>query len=1255
MSTPARKPPRASPALDARASTSPFPPTPYSAAQSAAKVAKIGNVEYATLADAVAAANESEDVTIKMLKDYTTADNESIVFTKNATLDLNDTTLTFSDGQRYGKKLAVGTLNATTPEVTFQNGTIVFACYPDDTACGRGVNVFGTLNVACTITQTCDNPAKTGQPIFDCYGASVVNIGEGAVIEGLYGDVFRTKDDVTDEPDVTINITGGSVMSAHSDDGIFYLMKPAPAMVANITGGELSFKTSAFAKRNYQTLKCELDDTCGAKFDCNTGNLADYIKSGYEAVLGDDELYTIQAIPSFDVTFTVDEEEIPDSTTNVLRDTTLTAEMIPDVTDLEGAWDVNPVGAIITCETNFNFTTVKYVTITLPQTLPEGVTALVVSQSVDGVEWELVEGNQIVKDNFYVVVATADEGYTIQNPIKSGTADDDIEVTDTDFEGKITPPAPAIDVAKIGDTFYKDLHEALTAAKAKETVEIIADIDLKNAEWTPVAFTGKTLLGNSHIISNLNVVGTSGYAGFISDASTSKIRDLVIENVTVDAAGCTGVGAVAGYFDSGSLASNVTVCGRIQVTGYKYVGGIVGNSGNGSDKIIDCSVIGDGAATSFIQIPTTGDGQVGGIAGYAAAVKVFGCKVQNLTVVGPGKVGGLLGRHHNGCDAVNCSVSNVIVKSDATHMGAAVGQCGENAPYLINCEVTDTVLQGMDGSEKPFAIYGTKLTAGKAYVYATNVVGQTMNAYASKYNFTAGDFNIDYEEDGVTAVEADLADGYELVATEEEGWYTIQKAPVAEIVDGDRYATLGEAIAALTGGETIKLLANYTAADAENLVFTKSATLDLGDFELTLSAKLLSAKLFKVADGASVSFENGTITMGDSAYGLQVHGTATVEDGCTMTKLISTASGPIFDIYGLGEASTNGGTVIVNGGTLTSNGDVFRHKKKAAKATVIVNGGTITATPDGDYDGHEGIFFGSSYTSVDDVVTITGGTFIGNFGHNPFWGVVSNVHYVKFGAEAAAARFSDPTYVRPNLADGYELVEAEEDDYWKIAKIPSFTVAAISVDNATVEATNKTAKTVLALPATVLRDTEIAVTVTPAADYEYATTPAGWTKNENGSITTNATVTADLAITVEAPTAAAAPWPVIPEFPADADDEVKAKYAKWAKDHNVTDPAGNSDAFLMNVDPTGDIPELEIKGIEVEGTTATIAVGTDTTDFDLGKINGVLYVESTDELAGEWTVKEYDLPTGDVVETATFTVTTGKFMRAKVGFKDPTK
>ena len=114
--------------------------------------------------------------------------------------------------------------------------------------------------------------------------------------------------------------------------------------------------------------------------------------------------------------------------------------------------------------------------------------------------------------------------------------------------------------------------------------------------------------------------------------------------------------------------------------------------------------------------------------------------------------------------------------------------------------------------------------------------------------------------------------------------------------------------------------------------------------------------------------------------------------------------------------------------------------------------------------------------------------------------------------------------------------------------LQQFTVAAITVDNASVEATNKTAKVALELPATVLRDTEIAVTVTPNENYEYKTTPAGWTKNEDGSITTNATVTANLAITVEAPTAAITP--VDPETPKSYDSKEAADAAAAAINAN---------------------------------------------------------------------------------------------------------
>lgn len=135
----------------------------------------------------------------------------------------------------------------------------------------------------------------------------------------------------------------------------------------------------------------------------------------------------------------------------------------------------------------------------------------------------------------------------------------------------------------------------------------------------------------------------------------------------------------------------------------------------------------------------------------------------------------------------------------------------------------------------------------------------------------------------------------------------------------------------------------------------------------------------------------------------------------------------------------------------------------------------------------------------------------------------------------------------------YEVVEIANGDgtyTYSASAIPSYTVAAISVANAKVEATNKTAKVALELPATVLRDTEIAVTVTPNENYEYKNAPAGWTKNEDGSITTNATVTADLAITVEAPTAAL--QPVDPETPKNYDSKEAADAAAAAINANKT-------------------------------------------------------------------------------------------------------
>ena len=52
----------------------------------------------------------------------------------------------------------------------------------------------------------------------------------------------------------------------------------------------------------------------------------------------------------------------------------------------------------------------------------------------------------------------------------------------------------------------------------------------------------------------------------------------------------------------------------------------------------------------------------------------------------------------------------------------------------------------------------------------------------------------------------------------------------------------------------------------------------------------------------------------------------------------------------------------------------------------------------------------------------------------------------------------------------------------------------------------------------IAKNTDVTVTATPATGYEYATTPAGWEAGDNGTITTNFTITADTTVTAPAPT-----------------------------------------------------------------------------------------------------------------------------------------
>lgn len=247
-----------------------------------------------------------------------------------------------------------------------------------------------------------------------------------------------------------------------------------------------------------------------------------------------------------------------------------------------------------------------------------------------------------------------------------------------------------------------------------KTVQLGSDIDLDNAEWTPIGGTdtGKsfagTFDGGGHTISNLKITRENANKAqnnrvglFGSCTSAAKLQNFTLYNV--DVTGCLNVAAVLGGNGvAEAKISDVHVSGNVQVSGWWYVGGILGK---GYTTITDCSVEGDSPKTSYVSI---NGGYVGGIVGFMGEgnCKTIGCTVENLTVEGADNgIGGINGILHYGNTIQDCTATNVIVwqTSDAgsdgrIYAGAFAGTYldnnGKTPPTLDGCEFTGEIYSG---------------------------------------------------------------------------------------------------------------------------------------------------------------------------------------------------------------------------------------------------------------------------------------------------------------------------------------------------------------------------------------------------------------------------------------------------------------------------------------------------------------------------------------------------------------------------------
>lgn len=536
-------------------------------------------------------------------------------------------------------------------------------------------------------------------------------------------------------------------------------------------------------------------------------------------------------------------------------------------------------------------------------------------------------------------------------------------------------------IAKIGDTYYSDLHEAMVACKVGETVLLIADVDLAGIEWEPVSFKG-IFDGQDHIISNLtiNKPGVSN-TGFITSLN-GTFKNVTFTNPTVTGGENTGV--VAGRAGgSSTLAENITVNGTIKVetthSGYARAGVIVGGWAYGNYKNI--TVDGGDKAVSYIKHTGGGDGRyVAGIVGHADDVESYvNCAVKNITIsstndgwlcggiAGPGPAAGL---------ASGCTVENVNIGAD--YSGGLFG-------WYYG-----------DGTIENSTIKDIAFTAGTTKNGA--IGGYNRNPDATVTNVTI---------ENVTNGDAALLE--HVVKVNDTYYFDFEDA----IKD------------AIEAGGDITLLADIEPS--ETIKVTNNITLDLNGKTISGTCNAGQAHLFMVNNGTTMTIKDsstaqtGKITYaGDNSTGwiIDVEGNLVLESG-TLELTGTWGIGYAVDVRpnAWGTAYTDETAFVMNGGKIISSDGAVRVASsssdtyKNVSASFTMNGGEIEAAWDG-------VFVQQSNAAWDVLnVTINDGT------------IKSGLNPIRFYGPAATSYVNGEDCVDIELNGGtlnYTGTEAQE-------------------------------------------------------------------------------------------------------------------------------------------------------------------------------------------------------------------------------------
>lgn len=414
-------------------------------------------------------------------------------------------------------------------------------------------------------------------------------------------------------------------------------------------------------------------------------------------------------------------------------------------------------------------------------------------------------------------------------------------------------------VAKVGNTKYETLADAVRLAAKGKTVTLIDDLD--------ISATGLMVAANKTITLDLN-----GHTLKAANTNTGNIMvfgKLTLCDSTDTAKNGTGTGKVltdtpyiynkqdkvliaamdggtftmeSGLIDTASSIADNANDGQFAVSVQNEHADATVIINGGHIKAGWYAVAGNGTDVNYNGNITVNGGILESVADYAIYHPHAG-----TTTVNGGVIFGAAG-------GISINRGKLIV-NDGTITSKGTGTTGnwgdgtgnqQAAAINVNAAYEATAVE----------IKGGKITAEKDAILLTN--GRDGTVAVSGGTFSS-EVKPEYCAAGFVPVE------------NEGGTFGVKVAPAAKIGTVE-YATLADAIAAAKDGETVLLLADTELTDY--ITVDKAVTLDLGG--KTVTANLTSKYAFAVT--ADVTFKNGAINITNNNGGISVAGKLTLVD-----------------------------------------------------------------------------------------------------------------------------------------------------------------------------------------------------------------------------------------------------------------------------------------------------------------------------------------------------------------------------------------